>query len=128
MSSVVARALNSSKRIKIKPIVSSNPDQAKRRVLTLYKQWFRAVPLIIRTYQLPYPVETVQAKIKENFMKNSHVRDVRAIDILIIKGEMDLQETLLNWKQDCHVRDYFEHPTKIQEPTDFLGKFLTQKH
>uniref|UniRef100_H2XL07 NADH dehydrogenase [ubiquinone] 1 alpha subcomplex subunit 6-like n=2 Tax=Ciona intestinalis TaxID=7719 RepID=H2XL07_CIOIN len=61
-------------------------------------------------------------------MKNSHVRDVRAIDILIIKGEMDLQETLLNWKQDCHVRDYFEHPTKIQEPTDFLGKFLTQKH
>jgi len=43
--SVVGR-LSTMKGVPVKPIVSSNPVEARRRVLTLYKQWWRATPQI----------------------------------------------------------------------------------
>merc|ERR1719357_597281 len=79
-------------------------------------------------FQLPYSQEKAQSKIREEFLKNSHVRDVRAIDMLVIKSQMDLQETLLKWKQTCHMKGYFKHQTLVETPTDFMGKFLSQKH
>lgn len=39
----------------------------------------------VEQFQLPYPVKKVHNRIREEFMKNSHVRDVRAIDLLVIK-------------------------------------------
>merc|ERR1719153_1046376 len=39
-------------------------------------------------FQLPYTQEKAQSKIREEFLKNSHVRDVRAIDMLVIKSQM----------------------------------------
>ncbi|CAK8677829.1 NADH dehydrogenase [ubiquinone] 1 alpha subcomplex subunit 6-like [Clavelina lepadiformis] len=127
MSSLVGRSVGSLKNVPIKPIMSANPTEARRRVLTLYKQWYRAVPKIITTFKLPYTKERLQNRIREEFLKNSHIRDVRAIDMLVIKGEMDLQETLLKWKQECHMKELFQHETAIRQPTDFLGKFFSQK-
>uniref|UniRef100_A0A6F9DM91 NADH dehydrogenase [ubiquinone] 1 alpha subcomplex subunit 6 n=1 Tax=Phallusia mammillata TaxID=59560 RepID=A0A6F9DM91_9ASCI len=116
------------KGVPMKPVMSANPVEARRRVLTLYKQWYRATPKIIEKFQLPYTVEKVHNRIREEFMKNSHVRDVRAIDLLVIKGQMDLQETIKMWKQPCHIKSYFHQETAVEVPTDFLGKFFTQKH
>jgi len=117
-----------SKGVPVKAIVSSNPAEARRRVLALYKQWYRAVPTILEMFQLPYSKEKAVGKIREEFLKNSHVRDVRAIDLLVMKSQMDLQETLLKWKQACHMKGFFKHQTLVETPTDFMGKFLSQKH
>jgi len=40
---------------------------------------------------------------------------------------MDLQETLMLWKQPCHVKQYFEFETQVKDPTDFMEKFFTRK-
>lgn len=56
-------------------------------------------------------------------MNNKHVSDVRAIDLLIVKGQQDLVETANNWKQRLHIMKYFKD-TEQPRPTDFLSKFL----
>ena len=125
-SAALAQQLH--KRVPVKPIMSSNRLEAQRNVRGLYKQWIRSVPDIIAMYRLPYNQKQVQNRIREEFYKNSHVRDVRVVDLLIVKSQMDLQETLQHWKQSCHMREFFGKPTDIEKPTTFMGKFLTQKH
>lgn len=36
-------------------------------------------------------------------MKNRDVADVRVIDMLVIKGQMELKEITMQWKQKCHI-------------------------
>ncbi|KAL4658029.1 NADH dehydrogenase ubiquinone 1 alpha subcomplex subunit 6 [Arapaima gigas] len=105
-----------------KPILSRDLDEAKRRVRELYRAWYREVPNIVVTYQLAVPVRQGQQKVREMFNKNKHVTDPRVIDMLVIKGKMELQETINVWKQKTHIMRYF-HDTKAPRPTDFLSKF-----
>lgn len=37
------------------------------------------------------------------FLTNKDVADVRVIDMLVIKGQMELKEITNMWKQRCHV-------------------------
>ncbi|NXP14732.1 NDUA6 dehydrogenase, partial [Thinocorus orbignyianus] len=106
----------------VKPIFSRDLGEAKRRVRELYRAWYREVPNTVHLYQLDITVKQGRNKVREMFMKNAHVRDPRVIDMLVIKGKMELQETIQVWKQRTHVMRYF-HETEIPRPTDFLSKF-----
>jgi len=119
---------NLSRKVPVKSIMSTNRIESKRQVLGLYKKWIRAVPDMMIAFKLPYTEQIVKNRIREEFYKNSHLTDLRVIDLLIIKSQMDLQETLEHWKQSCHVMEYFDKPTDVEQPTSFMGKFLTQKH
>ena len=44
--SVANRGVGSLKKVSVKPIMSINQAEARRRVLTHYKQWYRAAPTI----------------------------------------------------------------------------------
>ncbi|NXS55059.1 NDUA6 dehydrogenase, partial [Brachypteracias leptosomus] len=106
----------------VKPIFSRDLGEAKRRVRELYRAWYREVPNTVHLYQLDITVKQGRNKVREMFMKNAHVTDPRVIDMLVIKGKMDLQETIHVWKQKTHIMRYF-HETETPRPKDFLSKF-----
>ncbi|XP_058877270.1 NADH dehydrogenase [ubiquinone] 1 alpha subcomplex subunit 6-like [Acipenser ruthenus] len=108
----------------VKPIFSRDLDEAKRRVRELYRAWYREVPNAVSVFQLDITVKQGRDKVREQFQKNRLVMDPRVIDMLVIKGKMELEETINVWKQRTHVLRYF-HETETPTPRDFLSKFYT---
>ncbi|GJQ71736.1 hypothetical protein Trydic_g11429 [Trypoxylus dichotomus] len=107
----------------VRPILSVDNEEARKRVLNLYKAWYRQIPYIVRRYDIPRSEQQCREKLREEFMKHKDVRDIRIIDMLIIKGQMELKETVEVWKQKGHIMMYFQD-TVEQKPKDFLSKFL----
>ncbi|KAL2100979.1 hypothetical protein ACEWY4_002740 [Coilia grayii] len=106
----------------VKPIFSRDINEAKRRVRELYRAWYREVPNTVTLYQLDISTSQGREKVREMFNKNKHITDPRVIDMLVIKGKMELEETIHVWKQKTHVMRYF-HESETPRPTDFLSKF-----
>ncbi|CAH2096190.1 unnamed protein product [Euphydryas editha] len=108
----------------VRPVLSLNQAEARSRVLNLYKAWYRQIPYIVKDFDIPKSEEQCRAKLKEIFLKNKDVTDIRVIDLLVIKGQMELKETVNTWKQKGHVMTFFK-PTEEPKPKDFLSKFFS---
>jgi NADH dehydrogenase (ubiquinone) 1 alpha subcomplex subunit 6 len=100
-------------------------------------------------YDVPVDVEKCRSKLKDNFLANKYVADIRAIDMLVAKvlrvyshfskkyslsfgnfsfqGQMELRETIEVWKQKTHFMAFFRDSVP-EKKTDFLSKFLDSKN
>lgn len=110
----------------VRPILSLSESEARSRALALYKAWYRQIPHTVNDIDIPRNVKQCRQKLREEFMKHKDVKDIRVIDMLIIKGQMELQETATRWKQAGHVMAYWKD-TVNKKPTDFYSKFLDGK-
>ena len=59
-------------------------------------------------YDIDIPIKEARAKLRGHFRKNGLVKDERVLGMLIEKGYMELEETLLQWKQRPHLIRAFE--------------------
>ncbi|CAK9810126.1 NADH dehydrogenase [ubiquinone] 1 alpha subcomplex subunit 6 [Anthophora plagiata] len=108
----------------VKPILSLTPGESRKRVISLFKTWYRQIPSIVELYDLPKSEQECKEKLKEVFRRNKHVRDLRAIDMLLIKGQMELQEVTNHWQQCTTFLNYWNE-TVQPKPKDFMSKFLS---
>ena len=63
----------------------------------------RKVPTIQQMYAVDMTVPQMRAAISQSFRKNMEVENSRVVDMLVSKGEMELEETLLLYKTKTHV-------------------------
>lgn len=108
----------------VKPILSLDRSEARRRALNLYRSWWRQIPYIVHDNTLPVSEERMKEKLRELFMKNKDITDIRVIDMLVIKGQMDLNDTVNKFQQPHHMMAWFKQ-TEVPKPKDFISKFLS---
>jgi NADH dehydrogenase (ubiquinone) 1 alpha subcomplex subunit 6 len=70
-----------------------------------------------------------RAQVQVLFRKNAHLQDPVIVDMLVKKGYMELEETLMQWKQKTHLLRLLaadtEAPRKYREKNTFTEKFLS---
>ena len=69
----------------MKPLLSLDKDEARVRVLALYRAWYRQIPILFQYRDMPVTEESLRAKLKEEFLRNAHIKDVRVIDMKVIQ-------------------------------------------
>ncbi|KAG6857022.1 hypothetical protein H0H87_010694 [Tephrocybe sp. NHM501043] len=95
---------------------------ARRRAVQLYRDWYRSAPEIVELYALNVSPAVIRHSIRERFEINRHVTDARAIDVLLLKGRQEYQETMNCWKQTDHVMGVLLQPQTRPQKT-FLQRF-----
>ena len=68
---------------------------------------FRAAPEIVTLYAANLPATAIRAKVRQEFEKNKYVDDLEAVDVLLLKGYQEYQETVNAWKMDSHLMSLF---------------------
>merc|ERR1712035_55015 len=102
---------------------------SRLRVLTLYKAYLLSLDQVIMLNKTSVPKEDLIQLIKNEFARNSNITDTRAIELLLVKGQMDLQELVDGFAQESHFHrrldDLLQNDAK---PDDFVSQFLLKKH
>jgi NADH dehydrogenase (ubiquinone) 1 alpha subcomplex subunit 6 len=120
------RILQSFQQGNVKPVLSSSKTEARRRVMALYRAWYRQIPYILHVEPFDVTEKQCKDKLREIFYQNGHIQDTRVIDMMVIKGQMELTETVRKFKQEGHFLKYFNETT-TPRPKDFISRFLQGK-
>lgn len=74
----------------------------------------------VEDYNLPQSTIECRTKLHEEFMKHKHLSDIRQIDTLVIKKQLELKEICCMQKNRSHLLNYMSNAAKPQ----FLDKFF----
>ena len=96
---------------------SGSLQEASRRALNLYRRVLKSCPKVKTVFDVDMPVAEMRAAITWHFRKSSHIKDPRVVDMLVVKGEMDLEETLMQYKQKPHLLRILEDPNYLKTKT-----------
>ncbi|GAA6036278.1 hypothetical protein JCM8097_006873 [Rhodosporidiobolus ruineniae] len=102
-------------------------EVAQARSRSLYRSWYRSAPEVTQLYALNIPASAIRAKVREQFERNRDVTDLGAVDVLLLKGYQDYQETLNCWKMDSHVFRWFSEEELPPRPETFLEAFYLSR-
>lgn len=105
---------------------SLTKDAMKQRVIHLYRRYIRHSKDIADLYELDMPVSNIKTKIRQEFERQRFVNKLDVQNVMYAKGQMEFQEIINFWKQQCHVLRYFEdqHAYNVVSKNDFLTAFM----
>lgn len=83
------------------------------------------MPIVLYDYHMPISPEQGRSKLREIFMKNSRITNLKQINFLIMRGQMELNEAVNKQKEEDHLWKYFRGDRK--KPETFLTRFLDGK-
>ncbi|TMW60800.1 hypothetical protein Poli38472_000842 [Pythium oligandrum] len=83
--------------------------------VTLYRYITKQVPRVLTLYDIPMEPAEARLSIQALFRKHADVKDPRVVDMLIKKANMELEETLMQWKQKVHLMTLLETGAKLRE-------------
>eukprot|EP00541_Cyclophora_tenuis_P018560 CAMPEP_0116564174 /NCGR_PEP_ID=MMETSP0397-20121206/13159_1 /TAXON_ID=216820 /ORGANISM="Cyclophora tenuis, Strain ECT3854" /LENGTH=122 /DNA_ID=CAMNT_0004090733 /DNA_START=69 /DNA_END=437 /DNA_ORIENTATION=- len=69
----------------------------------LYRSICKEIPRVLIIYDIDMPFREAATAVRGLFHENAHLRDERVLDMVIEKGYMELEETLLQHKQRSHL-------------------------
>jgi len=92
----------------------------KARVVDLYRRTLREIPRTIKIFDMDMPEDVLRGKVRNLFRAHDNVTDPRIIDNLLMKGELDLEETVNVWKQKSQLSRLLGTDS---EPKPTLEKF-----
>ena len=82
--------------------------------LSLGSKLFREVPRVLTIYDIDTPLPKATQMIRNSFEKHGEIKDQRVIDMLVEKGYMDLEETLLQHTQRSHLLRRLSENTEMK--------------
>ncbi|OAA72282.1 NADH-ubiquinone oxidoreductase B14 subunit [Cordyceps fumosorosea ARSEF 2679] len=115
---------------------SANWAEAKRRVLSSYREWLRGAPDVQTMYNMPMPISVIRNRMRQEFERNRFVSKLSAVDVLLFKSHAEYQcsnfgflaQEMMNfWKQTTHVMSYFKGENFRGDerlPNSFMSGFL----
>merc|ERR1711879_332198 len=109
--------------------MSPNLVVANKRAVQLFRNTMRSVPRMIVNYELTFSEDQIKARVRELFRKHEGVTDPSVIDMLVYKGQLELEETNMVWKQTPHLMQYFAEPQRNNDTHDeVITNFLKGYH
>ncbi len=98
-------------------------------MVQLYRTISKELPRVLTIYDADLAPADARAQVQALFRKNAHVQDPVIVDMLVKKGYMELEETLMQWKQKTHLLRLLaadtETPRKYKGKKTFADKFLS---
>jgi NADH dehydrogenase (ubiquinone) 1 alpha subcomplex subunit 6 len=83
----------------------------------LYRSIIKEMPRVLTIYDIDIPIPKARQVIRGMMEENAYVRDPRVIEMLIEKGYMELEETLLHYKQRPHLMKILkQHEIPVSGP------------
>merc|ERR1712087_1104262 len=112
-------------------VFSSALSQTVPRVQSLHRDVLRAVPWTKRAYGVTLSEQEMRSLLSGVFRDKKDVSDITTINRLIALGRMELEETLMLWKGESHIKGYFENlilqqEAKAKAERGFLEQFLAK--
>ena len=103
--------------------------KVKNPVVHLYRSMIKELPKVLSIYDIDLPLPFARNAIRQHFMTNHSVKDPRVVTMLVSKGYMELEETLLQWKQKAQLMRVFEkvgenRSRKPIDKRDLMKNFL----
>lgn len=87
----------------VKPLLSTSIEEARAGGRSLYRAFYRDVPEMFSTHTILIPIADGRQILKEKFLENRGVTDVRLYDMMLIKARMNHEEIMKVWAQDYNI-------------------------
>ena len=73
------------------------------QAVRLYRRIAREIPRLVTVYDLPHTPRQIRAGVANRFRCFADINDAQVVNLLVSKAEMELEESLMQWKQKTHV-------------------------